>query len=89
MRIRDECAFFGSLRLRPSPSLSQRERDKFAVLPGGRGISLPVETSHCSMGWRSIGEDDVDHRHDVGDIDPVVTIEVSVVDQELGCFREA
>ena len=89
MRIRDECAFFSSFELRPSPSLSQRERDKFAFFPEGEGNVLPVETAHCSVGWQSIGEDDVDHRHDVGDIDPVVTIEVGVVDQELGCFREA
>ena len=33
----------------PSPSLSQRERDKFVVSPKGRGISL-----HCSPKGRGI-----------------------------------
>ena len=42
--------FFGSLRLRPSPSLSQRERDKFAVFSRGRGIDFKKETAPLPEG---------------------------------------
>ena len=42
--------FFGSLRLRPSPSLSQRERDMFALFPRGRGIDFKKETAPLPEG---------------------------------------